>query len=161
MNDFYSEIGSKTDKEENQLLFTVDASVGIKWFSSENEDKVEIAQILQEKNLSCEIEIIVPDLFFFEIINSFLYKKNYNSDSLLHILNSLKLMHMQIVYPDMALMEDVLKIAYKQNITFYDALYVAAAKQQDCILLTEDKKLLACDKYYKFIKNLDYLLEVF
>jgi predicted nucleic acid-binding protein len=161
MNDFYSEIGSKTDKQENHLLFTVDASVGIKWFSSENEDKVEIAQILQEKNLAGEIEIIVPDLFFFEIINSFLYKKNSNSDSLLHILDSLKFMHMQIVYPDMALMEDVLKIAYKQNITFYDALYVAVAKKQDCILLTEDKKLLACNNDYKFIKNLDYLLEVF
>ena len=156
-----SGIEDRTGEREKHYLFTVDASVGIKWFSSENEDKVEIAQILLEKNLTGEIEIIVPDLFFFEILNSFLYKKNFSSDAILKILNSLKLMHMQIVYPDMELMEDVLKIAYKQSITFYDALYVAAAKKQDCILLTEDTKLLACNNDYEFIKNLDYLLEVF
>ena len=32
-------------------LFVIDASVGIKWFSSEFEDKVEIAKLLQEKIL--------------------------------------------------------------------------------------------------------------
>lgn len=161
MNDFLSEINNNAKKEENHLLFTVDASAGIKWFSSEKEDKVEIAKILLEKNLSGEIEIIVPDLFFFEIINSFLYKKNFSYGQILKIFNSLKLMHMQIIYADYQLMEESLSIAHRQGITFYDALYVACARQKDCILLTEDTKLFACRKNYNFIKNLDYLLEIF
>jgi predicted nucleic acid-binding protein len=157
MNDTNNIENKNNDKP---VFFVIDASVGIKWFSSENEEKVKIARSLQEKNISGEIEIIVPDLFFYEILNSFLYKRNSTIDSLIYINNSLDLMHMNIIFPDIDLMNETINIAFNLKITFYDALYIASAKNTNAILLTEDKKILSYSNKYEFIKSLDYIIEI-
>lgn len=41
------------------------------------------------------------------------------------------------------LVEDALDIALTGSATIYDALYVAAAVQRDCVLITADRRLIA------------------
>lgn len=38
-------------------------------------------------------------------------------------------------------LQDTLRLAYHENLTFYDASYVTAAKHESAILVTEDAKL--------------------
>ena len=135
----------------------LDASVAIKWFKEVGEDYVDLALCIQEKKLTGEVEIIVPDLFFLEVLNAFLTKPALTLEDLSNIKESLFKMNMKIVYPESKLLGETIHIACKNNLTFYDASYIAAAQANDAILYTEDKKILSCSKIYGFIRHIkDY-----
>ena len=63
-------------------------------------------------------------------------------------------MSLEIKYPDDTMLTDSSKIAFEQDLTIYDALYIAVAKSCDAILYTEDKKILSCQKKYPFITDI-------
>ena len=78
-------------------------------------------------------------------------------EDLENIKESLLKMNMKVVYPESKLFEETLHIALKNNLTFYDALYIATAEANDAILYTEDKEILSCRKSYGFIRHIkDY-----
>ena len=52
----------------------LDASVGVRWFNSVNEDNVETALQIQQLKIMNSLEILVPDLFFLEILKAFISK---------------------------------------------------------------------------------------
>jgi len=45
------------------MRIVTDASVGVKWFSSKNEDNIDLALQIRDLKLKNKIEITVPDLF--------------------------------------------------------------------------------------------------
>jgi len=64
---------------------------------------------------------------------------------------------MKVVYPESKLLGEMIHIAVKNNLTFYDALYIATADANDAILYTEDMEILSCSKDYGFIRHIkDY-----
>ncbi len=135
----------------------LDASVAIKWFKDEDENYVDLALCIQKKKLTGEVEIIVPDLFFLEVLNAFLTKPALTLEDMKNIKESLLKMNMKIVYPESKLLGKTIHIASKNNLTFYDALYIATAEANDAILYTEDKKILCCSKIFGFIRHIkDY-----
>ena len=110
-----------------------------------------------EKKLTGEVEIIVPGLFFLEVLNAFLTKPALTLEDLKNIKESLLRMNMKIVYPESKLLGESIHIALKNNLTFYDALYIATAEANDAILYTEDKEILSSRKSYGFIRHIkDY-----
>ena len=52
------------------MRIVTDASVGVKWFSSKNEDNIDLALQIRDLKLKNKIEITVPDLFLFEVIKN-------------------------------------------------------------------------------------------
>ncbi len=135
----------------------LDASVAIKWFKDKDEDYVDLALSIQEKKLAGYLEIIVPDLFFLEVLNTFLTKQSLTLEDISNIKESLLKMHMKIVYPESEILGNTINIALKNNMTFYDALYIATAEANDALLYTEDKEILSCRKVYGFIRHIkDY-----
>ena len=140
------------------MYVVLDASIAIKWFSSINEEHVENALAIQEKQVSGEINIIVPDLFFFEVLNAFITKSQFSAEDILIIKDALFKMSLEIKYPDDTMLTDSSKIAFEQDLTIYDALYIAVAKSCDAILYTEDKKILSCSKKYPFITDIKNLI---
>lgn len=135
----------------------LDASVVIKWFKDEDEKYVDPALSIQDRKRLGDVEIIVPDLIFLEVLNAFLSKKDFNREDITAIKESLLKMNMKIVHPGSKLLGETINIAVKNKLTFYDALYIATANCNDAILYTEDNKILSCSKDYGFIKHIrDY-----
>jgi len=138
----------------------IDASVGVKWFSAENEEKVEFAVLLQEKHFNGSIELSAPDLFIFEVLNSLVYKNKFNIIEINKIYDSLKLLNINIIIPDDTIIKNAVSLSVNLKLSYYDSVYVALAQERESLLITEDKKILSHAGKYKFIKNLDYIGDI-
>jgi predicted nucleic acid-binding protein len=132
----------------------LDASVAIKWFKDSDEDYVDSALSIQDRKLSGSIEIIVPDLFFFEVLNAFLTKSEFGLEDIVIIKESLLKLDMKIIYPESRILGQSTSIALANNLTFYDSLYIAVADASKAVLYTEDREILSCSKQYDFIKHI-------
>jgi predicted nucleic acid-binding protein len=138
----------------------VDASVAVKWFNIKGEDNVELALKIQKQKIANKIVIIVPDLFFLEIVNAFLAKSFFDRQDVLIIEEALDKLNLVVVYPDHLTLKNSINIAYENNLTIYDAIYIAIAIANNAILLTEDKKILSCKGRCDFIKSLEEFEEL-
>lgn len=140
------------------MNIVLDASVVIKWFKDEDEKYVDSALSMQDRKRSGDIEIIVPDLLFLEVLNTFLTKKGFTGEDITAIKESLVKMNMEVIYPGSKLLGETINIAVKNSLTFYDALYIAVADASKAVLYTEDIEILSCSKDYGFIKHIkDYI----
>lgn len=133
----------------------LDASVAVKWFNVKDEDNVEIALLIQGQKILNKLEIIVPDLFFLEIVNAFLTKSKFDEEDVFMIEEALHKMSLKVFFPDHFVLNNAIKIAYTGNLTIYDSLYIAVAQVCEVPLFTEDKKILKNKNKYGFIKSLD------
>jgi predicted nucleic acid-binding protein len=136
------------------MNIVLDASVAVKWFNEKNEDYIETAVEIQGQKISGHLEIIVPDLFFLEVLNAFLTKSGFGSREISTIQQSLQKLNLKIVYPNNAILEDTVKIASTSDLTIYDSLYIAVAKVYEAPLFTEDKKILSCKCKHKLIRHI-------
>ncbi len=137
------------------MKIVLDASIGVKWFRYENESNTGLANKLLQQQFQNEIEIIVPDLFFFEIINTLLSKKYLNVDDIYSASESLHLMNMKVIFPNKKIIDTSINIADRTKLTFYDSLYISVAISEQALLLTEDKEILKYSDKFKFIGSLD------
>jgi predicted nucleic acid-binding protein len=139
------------------MNIVLDASVVIKWFKDEDEEFVDSALSIQENKRLGNVELIVPDLLFLEVLNTFLIKTGFTQEDLVSIKESLIKMNMKIIYPGSKLLGETINIAAKNSLTFYDALYIATADASDAVLYTEDMEIFSCSKSYDFIRHIkDY-----
>jgi len=132
----------------------LDASVAVKWFNEKKEDYVETAVEIQDQKISGPLEIIVPDLFFLEVLNAFQTNSGFGPEDISIIHQSLQKLNLEIVYPDNAILEDTVKIASSNDLTIYDSLYIAVAKVYEAPLFTEDKKILSCRGKHELIRHI-------
>lgn len=137
------------------MIIVIDASIGVKWFSCKNENNIDLALQLRDQKLHNEIEITVPDIFFFEIINALLRKKNFTSDIIHLALETLYRMKLNIIYPNKEIIDSTIDISEKTKLTFYDSLYIAVAISKRGLLFTEDEEILKNKDNFEFIKSLD------
>ncbi len=137
------------------MKIVLDASIGVKWFKYENKSNTDLANKLLKQQFQNEIEIIVPDIFFFEIINTLLSKKYLNVDDICSASESLHLMNMKVIFPNKEIIDTSISISDRTKLTFYDSLYIAVAISERALLLTEDKEILKYGDKFKFIRSLD------
>ena len=137
------------------MEIVLDASIGVKWFSAKSENNVEVALEIQRQKILDELEVMVPDLFFLEIINVFLTRSKFSIEDILAIEESLYKMNLKVIYPDHSILDSAIKIANICDLTIYDSFYIAVAKLCEVPLFTEDKKILGSRNKFKFIKSLD------
>ena len=100
------------------------------------------------------MEIIVPSLFFLEIVNAFLTKSLFNIQDVLTIEEALDKMNLVVAFPDHLTLKNAINIAYENDLTIYDTIYIETAIANNAMLLTEDKKVLSTKNRYDFIKSL-------
>jgi predicted nucleic acid-binding protein len=140
------------------MRLVVDASIGIKWFKEENEKNVDLAINLLRLQLENKIELVVPDLFFYEVLNILLVKTNFDLQDTQLSLDKLIKLNMDIIHPDEKVMFSALNISKRINLTFYDSIYLSVAQNFNAMLVTDDKKILQNKDNYVFIKNLEELM---
>jgi len=132
----------------------LDASVAVKWFSEKNEDYVKTALEIQDQKISGDLDIIVPDLFFLEVLNAFQTSSGFGPEDISIIQQSLQKLNLKIVYPNNIILKYTVKIASDNDLTIYDSLYISIAKVYEAPLFTEDKRILSCRSRFTFIKHL-------
>lgn len=126
------------------IRFVLDASVAAKWFlPSINEPLSEEALELLQRQVTGELQFVIPDLFWSELAN-ILWKavwqgrltRTVAEDAMAAVLQQ----NLRTV-PSRELVMDALALANDFRRTVYDCVYVVTAIAQKAILVTADERL--------------------
>lgn len=129
----------------------LDASVIVKWFIDENNsDK---AEIIKEQFINEKINIIIPSLLYYEVLNALKYSKLFKLDELNLVGESIENYGFNAVVIKDEIREKMVEIAINHDISIYDASYIALAEKFNTQLITADEKISR-----KLPKNLKALI---
>ncbi len=82
----------------------------------------------------------MSDLFFHEVANALRYKDDFGEKRLAVATENLFGLHLNTKRADMDLLKTASAIAYRSEVTIYDAIPVALAKLRGTICITADEK---------------------
>lgn len=136
----------------------IDASIAVKWFVNEKDsDK---ALRLRASYLEGEVELVAPNLILYEVANALRFHPHYEltEANLLDSVTALSDMQIGVdVTTDVWL--QAFRMSLSQNLSVYDAVYMAMSVVLDARLVTSDKKLV--DKLDQSMRNRVTLLQEF
>ena len=133
-------------------MIVLDASVVFKWFQEEPGSKQALQ--FEQSHVVGEELIAAPDLLFYEVANTFCYKKNVMQDVADSALEVLARMEIRIFVFSPRELKEVFKFARNYDISIYDALYAVLARKLECNFVTADKALYARLKKFSWVKLL-------
>ncbi|OIO15363.1 hypothetical protein COV53_03045 [Candidatus Gottesmanbacteria bacterium CG11_big_fil_rev_8_21_14_0_20_37_11] len=120
----------------------IDASVVLKWIPGEKETEVTQARktykLLKEKI----IQVIAPSFLLLEVSNILFKKRKARVEIVSRAIQRLRACGIQYQDFRIDVVNEVIKLMSKYNITAYDAIYLSLAKTHKAKLLTFDKELL-------------------
>jgi len=96
----------------------------------------------------------VPDLLLYELANSLRYNPNFDEADVEQAVTSLFDMDIDIIAPISGLITEAIKLAFRHDITIYDAFYIVLARDLGYTFLTSDMKLQRKVKQLDFVKSL-------
>ena len=121
--------------------YVVDASVVVKWFSRFEED-IENSEKLLNSHVEGTSPLASSSLVLYEVCNALRFNPNFDEDDLLKAAISLLKLGLELVdFPEV--FESAIALAFSQDITIYDAAYIAVSQTYHIPLITADYKLLA------------------
>ena len=123
--------------------FVVDASIVTKWFLVETNSNQAIR--LRDEFAAGRLRLTIPTLLFYEVTNALRSSGVFNEADLILAAKSLSKYRFGIWRPKGKLLELSVQLSAREDVTVYDACYVALAKRLKTSLVTEDKELL--DKF--------------
>lgn len=137
------------ERSEEKLIgdFVLDSSVIVKWFCQEED--TDLALKFREGYVNGDVNVAFPDLVIYEIANALRYNQKLTEDDVKNSINSLIDLGMDIIVPTKKVTESAISLAFKYDITLYDAYFVALAKELGFEFVTAD------DNFYKKVKNLN------
>ena len=117
-----------------------DASVIVKWFVEEEYSRE--ARLLREAYAAGTVDIAVPSLLPFEVLNTLKYSGGFGEEELKEV--STVLDDFQFTTHELTeeLARNSIEIAMRKGVTIYDASYVALAKLLKTTAYTADTKLI-------------------
>jgi len=139
---------------ERESLSVLDSSVVLKWFIDEVDSGLAIH--LRDEYVEGLREIIIPDLLLYEISNALRYNTNFTIKEIKDSIDSIIDLEIEIVTPTKYLIHRSIEIARTDNITCYDAVFIALAVDIGDHVITADKKFhnSLSKEYKKHIKLL-------
>jgi len=120
--------------------YVVDASVVVKWFSKAQEQG-EISEKLLNGHVTGVSPLASSSLVLYEVCNALRFNPNLNRDDLSKATTSLLKLELELV-DFSAVFESAIAVAFSQNISIYDAAYIAVSQTLHIPLITADYKLL-------------------
>ena len=122
-------------------LAVADASVIVKWFLAEAQSDyaLRIREALVSGNLSLEAPAIMP----FEVLNAVRFsKKSIGISELKVVGRSLSLYGIRLRSLEGEYLDLTLEVSHRNEITIYDAAYVALAEELRSVVYTADDQLV-------------------
>lgn len=135
--------------------YVLDASVAVKWFFP-HEESSQIARRLLRKIKEKRIKVLIPQLFFFEVINVIKTKTRSTAEDVLQVVDDIFSLNLISQKISKELLVKANFYAQKYDLTIYDTSYIGLAEINKVILVTADQKL-AKKVNLKFVKTLEKL----
>ena len=114
-------------------MIVLDASVLIKWFIQEVDSK--LALKLKEGLLRDKINIAVPDLILYEILNVLRFKAGITQEAIETVLPALFTLGLEIITPSQRLLREALYLSFASGLSIYDCIYIALANELNAFLI--------------------------
>ncbi|OGG11954.1 hypothetical protein A2Z00_04055 [Candidatus Gottesmanbacteria bacterium RBG_13_45_10] len=119
----------------------IDSSVAVKWLNTQDEHHLAQADKILKDVQAGKTYLLMPELAKYEIGNALLYKQM----TVPYALGSITAFYsipIQFMPQDQQQAQLAMQLAYEHNVTFYDASFMALAKEQHADLITENPKHL-------------------
>ncbi|MDG6906673.1 MAG: type II toxin-antitoxin system VapC family toxin [Nitrososphaerota archaeon] len=120
--------------------YVVDSSIVTKWFLVESDSESAIR--LRDDFATGRVGLAAPTLLFYEVMNALRFSGLYNERDLALAARSLSKYQFGIWRPRGKLLEQSSVVSLRQDLTVYDACYVALAQRMRTKVITEDKEIL-------------------
>ena len=130
----------------------VDATVVVKWFAEERYSGE--ALTIRDSFIEGLIDIAVPSILYFEVLNALKYSGAFGEDELKRIARILEDYQFTAYELEGAYAEKTVEVAMRKGMTIYDASYMALALIEEADLYTADEKLLMKTRGLKMVKHL-------
>lgn len=134
------------------IVYVIDASVAIKWFSGIDEESREKAIELQRLHLERDCLLVAPSLLVYEVLNALRHNARFEKMDTNLAFQSLGKMELALVGPEVKEIETAIEISYDSGITVYDASYLALAQERQVFLITADMK------FYRKVRHFPYVI---
>lgn len=134
--------------------YVLDTSVVVKWFSEYDENGRKRAIGLRDEILEGKYFITAPDLMFYELANALRYNPRFTVKDVKDAIQSVIEMGFDIKGIEANIMTRAVEIAFRFNITIYDAYFLALSRVEEKPFITADYKLVECIKGFKNIIRL-------
>lgn len=118
----------------------VDANVVAKWYLVEKFS--EQAPRLRDMHVSGEIELVAPELLIFEVLNAIRYSGAFSLKELQQVATSLLSYGIRFYPIKRNLAERVVEISVENDITVYDASYIALSEELGAVMYTADESFI-------------------
>lgn len=117
----------------------IDSSVAVKWLNSKDELMVDTSNTIMEHTQEEKVILLMPELAKYEIANALLYK-GLTLELLQTSLEDFYYLPIKFFPEDITSSELTIKIAYESAMSYYDASFIALAKQHHADLITANPK---------------------
>lgn len=134
--------------------YVLDTSVVIKWFSEHGEDDLVSALALRQGIIEGTLAVVVPDLIFYELGNALRFNPHFSAVDVAQAVQSVNDMGFDIRPVEPAVLERAIALAFKFNITVYDAYFLSLAQSEGKPLITADYKMAGRMKGSKYLMRL-------
>lgn len=121
----------------------LDTSVVAKWFVNPPEDDLDAALEIRHRVVEAELNLIVPDLLFYELANVLRYQPQLGVEEVASALDSLETMDLDVRSFSYSLGKEAVQLAKAVGITVYDAYFIVFAEAFDCPIVTADRRCYA------------------
>lgn len=128
----------------------LDTSVIAKLFLKEEGSEIAIA--FKDNHIKGKIDIMMPTLVKYELINTLKYK-GFTKQEIVEALEVVKDYGFLVMEPNDAVVNKIAEISVDYDISAYDATFIAFAHDIGTVLYTADRKLLTKVKAIKFVKH--------
>jgi predicted nucleic acid-binding protein len=118
-----------------------------KWFNK-GEDDEEEALALRKAWLDENVDLFAPSLIIYEVCNSIWKNPNIGRIQALSLTKLVVTLKPSLIEVKEDESEEAMKLARKNKLTFYDAIYVVLSKSHKCPLITSDNGQLELAKGY-------------
>jgi len=118
----------------------IDSSVIVKWLNKEDEERLNQADKILEDVKKNQATLLAPELAKYEIGNALLVRKRISANEAKVNFSTLFTFPIQFISQSEELANETYLIAQNASITYYDACFIALAKQEDAELITDNPK---------------------
>ena len=124
------------------MEYVLDSSVLVKWFSPYDEEYRNKALSILNLYKEGKIDLCIPELAICEVSNALRYNKNFNESEVKDILKFFMNLELITINLSEDIINNSLGISYEDNITVYDAIFIALSNALKIPLITANPKHL-------------------
>jgi predicted nucleic acid-binding protein len=139
----------------------IDASVVVKWFIEESDsDK---ALILRDRFIGGKVELYVPTLLYFEVLNALKYSQLFKPSELEDAGESLENYGFKVITIKNEIRKHMINVAVNYDLSIYDASYLGVSIGLEKIFCTADERIIKKlpPTLKKRVKSLKHVEEIF